>query len=66
MFKTSQHVEIGCFGFDGSEKWEAAQIVRVRASMKPMPEGYHPVRFADGGVLCVHETRMRVANWWLG
>ena len=33
---------------------ESATIGRVTKAMMPMPAGYVPVRFADGGLLLIH------------
>ena len=37
---------------------EAAKIARATKTMLPLPIGYVPVRFADGGVLLVHASRI--------
>ena len=39
----------------GKRVTETATIGRVLAHMKPVPDGYHPVRFADGGCLMMHQ-----------
>jgi hypothetical protein len=39
---------------------EQATIVRARKASFPVREGYHLVRFADGGELCIHEGAFRV------
>ena len=38
---------------EGNAK-EAATIARVTKAMLPLPAGYVPVRFADGGTLLVN------------
>ena len=48
-------------GFPGVAP-ERAVICRPRKISLPMREGYHVVKFADGGQLCVHETRFRVID----
>jgi hypothetical protein len=40
---------------------EAATVGRVTAAMLPMPAGYVPVRFADGGMLLVHQMHISAA-----
>jgi len=35
---------------------ESATVRRVAAYMLPLPVGYVPVRFADGGTLMVHQS----------
>lgn len=40
---------------------EPATVARTTAAMLPLPAGYVPVRFADGGVLLVHGSRITVA-----
>jgi len=39
-----------------------ATIVKPRAENLPLPEGYHVVRYDDGGKLCVHESRFRIIS----
>jgi hypothetical protein len=41
---------------------ERAKIARRTRKMGELPTGYHPVRFADGGSLLVHESRFRVID----
>jgi hypothetical protein len=41
---------------------EQAIIARPRKENLPLPNGYHLVKFADGGKLCVHESRFRVID----
>ena len=47
---------------------ERATIARWTKACGPVPNeirgngGWHIVRFADGGQLCVHESRFRVAD----
>ena len=36
---------------------EVAKIARIMPDMLPLPPGYHPVRFADGGCVLIHESR---------
>lgn len=39
---------------------EAAKLARVTRDMLPLPAGYVPVRFADGGVLLIHSSSVEV------
>lgn len=39
---------------------EIVTIVRTMQYMRPLPAGYRPVRFADGGVLLAHLGDARV------
>lgn len=39
---------------------EMATIAQPRKEELPLPEGWHIVKFAGGGKLCVHETSFRV------
>ena len=49
-------------GFPGVAP-ELAMVVRPRKENLPMPgPGWHVVRFADGGKLCVHESGFRVID----
>ncbi len=41
---------------------ERAVICRPRKINLPMRDGYHLVKFADGGQICVHETGFRVLD----
>jgi hypothetical protein len=34
---------------------ESATVVPTTAEMLPLPSGYVPVRFADGGTILVHQ-----------
>ena len=65
--KTRTRIELNGFpafaGFPGVTP-EIATIARWTAVSGPrdkMP-GWHIVRFADGGKLCVHESRFRVVD----
>lgn len=40
---------------------ESAAIARVTKAMLPMPTGYVPVKFSDGGVLLVHSRHISAA-----
>jgi hypothetical protein len=48
-------------GFPAVEP-ERATIVRWTARSGPRLDGWHIVKFADGGKLCVHESRFRVTD----
>jgi len=41
---------------------EQAKIARWTAISGPIEPGWHIVQFADGGKLCVHESRFRVID----
>ncbi|UFX42080.1 hypothetical protein HAP47_0022735 [Bradyrhizobium sp. 41S5] len=41
---------------------EVAKIARWTAASGPIQPGWHIVKFADGGRLCVHESRFRVIS----
>ena len=41
---------------------ELATIVKGRKAWGEVPDGYHRVKFVDGGILCVHETRFRIIS----
>ena len=43
-----------------NEVWRPAKIARRTKDMGNLP-GYHPVKFDDGGILMVHESRFKVA-----
>lgn len=59
--KTGTRIEVIGFDVLGNWTFEPAIIARAVAS-QVRPSGYHLVRFADGGKLCVHETRFRVTD----
>lgn len=51
-------------GYDFNRNVETAEAVTVapiRKHMLPLPVGYIPVRFADGGVLMAPSSRLRAA-----
>lgn len=63
MLKTGTRIEMhGMPAFPGfpGVKPELATISRWTKVSGPRREGWHIVRFADGGRLCVHESRFRV------
>lgn len=61
--KAGTRIEVRGWAFDlTSETWEPARIGRRLKFMLPIPEGYHPVTFADGGGLMVHESGFRVVD----
>jgi hypothetical protein len=62
MSKREIEVRIGPT-LDGSYYWEPAKRANHRRGVmgKTLPEGYVPVRFADGGRLLVHQTYIRAA-----
>jgi hypothetical protein len=55
-------IEVQYFDMQGRGGWEAAKIARTMPNMLPLPDGYHPVRFADGGSLLVHASRFRIVD----
>lgn len=59
-----QGTRIQVSGWDAAfnETWENARIARTTPRMKPIPDGFHPVKFDDGGVLMVHESRFRIVD----
>jgi hypothetical protein len=61
--KAGTRIEVSGTALDWSPTWEAATIARPRAENLPFPgEGWHLVRFADGGKLCIHQSRFRVVD----
>lgn len=60
--KAGTRIEVRGFDFAMNDRWEPARIARTMAYMQPLPAGYHPVKFSDGGVLLVHENRFRVVD----
>jgi hypothetical protein len=60
--KAGTQIEVLGHDFAGNTVYEAATICRPRKSELPLRDGYHVIRFADGGKLCAHESRMRVAS----
>ena len=61
--KTGTRIEVSGITTEWQETWEPARITRKMAYMHPIPEGYHPVKFAaDGARLMVHETNFRVVD----
>jgi hypothetical protein len=40
---------------------ESATVARTTRDMLPLPAGYVPVRFADGGVLLIHSSNVTEA-----
>lgn len=61
--KAGTRIEVQGWTFDLSHKtWESARIGRRLKFMLPIPEGFHPVTFTDGGRLLVHESNFRVVD----
>jgi len=61
--KTGTRIEVSGCDLQFNRTWEPAQIVRTTARMKPLPEGYRPVRFdRSSGILLVHKSRFRVTD----
>lgn len=59
---TGTHIEVFGFDFDGTATFEAAVIARWTKISGPRMDGWHIVRFADGGKLMCHESRFRVVD----
>jgi hypothetical protein len=57
--KPNTSVKIMGFDISGQETWELATICRWTAVNGARMEGWHVVKFADGGKLIVHENRLR-------
>lgn len=63
--KAGTRIEVRGWTMNGATTWESAVILRWTKRNGPkdnLPSGYHPVQFADGGSLMVHESRMRVVG----
>jgi hypothetical protein len=60
-----QNTRVNVLGFDfaGNQTAEPATVLRWHKQSGPREAlpGYHRVRFADGGVLLVHENRLAAA-----
>ncbi len=58
--KVGMRVNVTGSGFDGSETSERATIMPWLKTSGPRSElpGYHRVKFAAGGSMLVHESRM--------
>lgn len=65
MTKTKQSLKTGTriefFVSHPQGRNETATIARWTKVSGPLREGWHIVKFADGGKLCVHESNFRVA-----
>ena len=63
-YRPNDPVEILGFDLGLGETWEAAKVVKPRASELPKPgPDWHMIRFtADKAKLYVHETRLRTAE----
>lgn len=60
--KTGTQIEVAGINLAGERTWEAAKIIRTTRRMLPLPQGFHPVRFASGGCLLVHKDGFRVVS----
>lgn len=63
--KEGKSIEVRGWTMSGEETWERAKIMRWNKSNGPrdsLTAGWHPVRFADGGSMMIHESRMRVVS----
>ena len=65
MLKTGTRIELrgtpamGCFPGVAPETATIGRWTRISG---PRMSEYHIVRFADGGQLCVHESRFRIVD----
>ena len=58
----TKRIEIQGLDRNFREVWRPARTTRVTKVMLPLPKGYQPVRFDDGGVvLLVHADLIREA-----
>ena len=58
----TKKIEIRGLDRNFKEVWRSARTARVAKAMLPLPKGYQPVRFDDGGVvLLVHADLIREA-----
>ena len=65
MLKSGTRIELhGTPAFPGFPGVVAEQALIARAGKRrqSLPAGYHVVKFKDGGMLCVHESRFRVID----
>jgi hypothetical protein len=60
--RAGTRIEVRGWGLDGREIWYPAKIGVVRRAMLPLPQGYHPVTYPDGGKLLSHENSFRVVD----
>lgn len=60
--KPGTRIEIRGTNIDGTAAWYPAKIGRIRKEYLPIPAGYHPVTYPDGGKLLVHENRFRITD----
>lgn len=63
-YQPKQRVRIETLvGSDVLSEWTTkGTVLRPKACNLPLPDGYHVVRFDDGGALCVHESRLMADN----
>lgn len=59
--KLPRNIEVSRITLDGRTEWEPARRGNVLAFMLPMPAGYVPVTFSDGGRVLVHCSYIRAA-----
>lgn len=60
MIKTGTRIEVFVSHPQGTN--ETARIARWTRVSGPRREGWHIVKFADGGKLCIHEENFRVID----
>ena len=63
--KVGTRVNVIGWHLNGAVISEPARITRwtkVMGTRDSLPEGYEPVRFADGAVLMIHRTRMQICS----
>lgn len=51
-------IKVRQIGTDGCEQLENARLAAVKRDMLPLPSGFVPVRFSNGGMLMVHASRI--------
>ena len=61
--KAGQPIKVKGFDLAMNKTFEAAKVARVTRVMRPVPDGYVPVRFdADKAVLMVHRSNIVVVE----
>ena len=59
-FTELQPVEVMGQSINGDTRWDAAKIWRITKDMRPMPDGYMPVKFdSDGQVMLIPVEALR-------
>ena len=62
--KAGTRIEVAGMSLNFEQVWYPAKIGRWHSSFRnaEKPSGYHPVTYADGGKLLVHESSFRVVD----